>query len=203
RRLLLTPLEGAGPSAPVGMGARRSIQQAPRDRRACEKIPLPVVLHRPRRRWRMEQQVLLGGEPDAVVEERRAERRAQRTAAAAQQPARLRRPERSQVTCRIAALDDLLPAAHRARAVMAFVDGMDLSALEARIRARGSVPGRPALDPRVGLALWLYATSQGVGSARRLAELCQYHDAYRWLCGGVAVNYHTLSDFRTRAGAVL
>lgn len=151
----------------------------------------------------MEQQVLLGGEPDAVVEERRAERRAQRTAAAAQQPARLRRPERSQVTCRVAALDDLLPAAHRARAVMAFVDGMDLSALEARIRARGSVPGRPALDPRVGLALWLYATSQGVGSARRLAELCQYHDAYRWLCGGVAVNYHTLSDFRTRAGAVL
>lgn len=36
----------------------------------------------------------------------------------------------------------------------------------------------------------------GVGTARRLDRLCQEHDAYRWLCGGVPVNYHTLSDFR-------
>lgn len=151
----------------------------------------------------MEQQVLLEGEPEAVVKERRARRRTERAAAAAQQPARLRRPERSQVTCQIAALDDLLPPTHRARAVLAFVDGLDLSALEAGIRARRGTRGRPALDPRVGLALWLYATNQGVGSARRLAELCEHHDAYRWLCGGVSVNYHTLSDFRTRAGEVL
>ena len=46
------------------------------------------------------------------------------------------------------------------------------------------------------LALWLYATSQGVGSARALAKLCERDDAYRWLCGGVSVNYHTLADFR-------
>lgn len=148
----------------------------------------------------MEQQVLVEGEPEAVVEERRARQQAERAAAVAQQPARLRRPERAQVSCQIAALEDLLPATHRARAVWGFVERLDLRALEAGIRARRGGRGRPALDPRVGLALWLYATSQGVGSARRLAELCQYHDAYRWLCGGVSVNYHTLSDFRTRAG---
>jgi len=47
------------------------------------------------------------------------------------------------------------------------------------------------------LALWLYATVEGVGSARALDRLCESHDAYRWLCGGVSVNYHSLSDFRT------
>src|SRR3990167_10416237 len=58
-------------------------------------------------------------------------------------------------------------------------------------------PGRPASDPQVLLALWVYATVDGVGSARRLDKLCQEHDIYRWLCGGVPVNYHTLADFRT------
>jgi hypothetical protein len=48
------------------------------------------------------------------------------------------------------------------------------------------------------MALWLYATVEGVGSARAVARLCEEHDAYRWLCGGVSVNYHTLADFRVQ-----
>jgi len=46
------------------------------------------------------------------------------------------------------------------------------------------------------VALWLYATVDGVGSARALARLCREHVADRRLCGGVSVNHHTLSDFR-------
>jgi hypothetical protein len=53
------------------------------------------------------------------------------------------------------------------------------------------------------MALWLYAVSQGIGSARVLEQLCHAHDAYRWLRGGVPVNYHTLSDFRTAHEAAL
>jgi hypothetical protein len=53
------------------------------------------------------------------------------------------------------------------------------------------------VSPRLFLALWLYGTSEGVGSARALARLCTSHDVYRWLCGGVTVNYHGLSDFRS------
>ncbi len=53
------------------------------------------------------------------------------------------------------------------------------------------------------LALWLWATVEGVGSARQLDKLCGEHLAYRWLCGGVSMNYHTLADFRTAHGAVL
>jgi transposase len=70
----------------------------------------------------------------------------------------------------------------------------------------GSVPGiagAPAIDPRILLALWLQATIDGVGSSRPLAKLCEEHLVYRWLCGGVEVGYHTLSDFRTGHGDVL
>ncbi|MEK6675453.1 MAG: hypothetical protein AABZ47_07340 [Planctomycetota bacterium] len=34
------------------------------------------------------------------------------------------------------------------------------------------------------------------GNGRKLARLCEQHDAYRWLCGGVSFNDHTLNDFR-------
>jgi transposase len=116
---------------------------------------------------------------------------------------RLRRPVRDQVELRVCDLESLLADDHPARVIWAYVTRLDLSALEAGIKARAGKPGQPATDPRLLLALWLYAISQGVGSARGLAGLCTTHDAYRWLCGGVSVNYHTLSDFRTAYPTVL
>src|SRR2546428_7740975 len=110
---------------------------------------------------------------------------------------------RAQLQLRPQDLESLLPADHRARALWMVVDRLDLSRFYAAIQARGSDPGRPAIDPKVLVALWLYATSEGVGSARELARLCERHDAYRWLCGGVRVNHHTLSDFRVEHGAAL
>ncbi len=95
-------------------------------------------------------------------------------------------------------LEALLPAGHAARLVWRFVEGLDLSAFYARIKAVEGGPGRPPIDPKILLALWLYATIDGVGSARELDRLCTQHDAYRWLRGGVSVNYHTLSDFRVQ-----
>jgi hypothetical protein len=55
------------------------------------------------------------------------------------------------------------------------------------------------VDPQIYLALWIYATLDGVGSAREIERLTRDHLAYQWICGGVAVNYHSLSDFRTAA----
>lgn len=95
-------------------------------------------------------------------------------------------------------LDQLLTDDHQARVVWRFVEGLDLTALYARIRAVAGHPGRPPADPRLLTALWLYATLEGVGSARALDYLCLHHHAFRWLCGGVSVNYHSLSDFRVR-----
>jgi len=100
-------------------------------------------------------------------------------------------------------LEGLLPADHRARLVWAFVEGLELAPLYERIRALEGHPGRPPIDPAILTALWLYATLEGVGSARALDRLCDEHDAYRWLCGGVGVNYHTLAAFRVDHADVL
>jgi transposase len=110
---------------------------------------------------------------------------------------RLRLPERHQVEMRCLALDQLLPEDHPARLVWAYVEGLDLTPLHQAIRARQGVAGRDANDPRLLMALWLYATLQGVGSARQLDELCTESLPYQWLCGGVSMNYHSLADFRT------
>src|SRR3989442_1892633 len=110
---------------------------------------------------------------------------------------------RAEVQVRSLDLESLLPADHRARAIWMVVEQLDLGRFYAAIEARGSEPGRPAIDPKLLVALWLYGTSEGVGSARELARLCEQHDAYRWLCGGVRVNHHTLSDFRVAQGAAL
>src|SRR5450759_3694244 len=109
---------------------------------------------------------------------------------------RLQRPRREQITLRPSDLESLLPPEHRARLVWAFVESLDLTAFHARIRATEGHSGRPPIDPAILVALWLYATLQGVGSARALDRLCDEHDAYRWIAGGVSVNYHTLADFR-------
>ena len=115
---------------------------------------------------------------------------------APQQAPRLREPQRDQIEMRAIDIESLIGDDHPARVIWAYVAGLDLSELENRIKARGAKPGRAMTSPRLLVALWLFATSQGVGSARALERLCNSHDAYRWLCGGVSVNYHTLADFR-------
>lgn len=110
---------------------------------------------------------------------------------------RLHQPVRNQVEMIMRDLDSLIAPDHPVRSIWAFLQRLDLNAFYSTIRAVIDSPGRPASDPQMLLALWIYATVEGVGSARRLDRLCQEHDAYRWLCGGVVVNYHTLSDFRT------
>lgn len=111
---------------------------------------------------------------------------------------RLRHAVRNQVEIQQCSLDELLPEDHEARVVWGYVCGLDLSELRGRIQSVEGGPGQAPADPRILLALWLYATLRGVGSAREVDRLCRYHAAYRWICGGVSMNYHTLADFRTR-----
>ncbi len=111
---------------------------------------------------------------------------------------RLRQAVRNQIEFQECSLDELLPEEHEARIVWAYVSDLDLTELHQRIQAVEGGPGQAPADPRILLALWLYATLRGVGSARELNRLCEHHAAYRWLCGGVSMNYHTLADFRTQ-----
>jgi transposase len=116
---------------------------------------------------------------------------------------RVQRPQRNQIEWRAASLDQLVPADHRVRVVWAYVDSLDLGPLYQGIRAMEGRAGRDAVDPKILLALWMFATIEGVSSARQLARLCERDLAYMWLCGGVGVNYHLLSDFRTGHGEFL
>jgi transposase len=117
--------------------------------------------------------------------------------------ARYLEADRAQLRWDMVDLESQLPLEHRARVVWAFVGALDLSELYARIRSREGEPGRPPPDPKILLALWLFATLEGVGSARQLDRLCDRDVAYRWLCGGVPMNYHGLSDFRVGHAEVL
>src|SRR6201981_3295443 len=110
-------------------------------------------------------------------------------------------PDRAQLRWEMVDLESQLPDDHRARVVWTFVQGMDLGELYDRIKARDDVAGRPATDPRVLLAVWLYATIEGIGSARAIDRLCQQHAAYRWLCGGAPINHDILSEFRRECAA--
>lgn len=110
-------------------------------------------------------------------------------------PPRLRLADRQRLIPTVA-LDGLIGPDHQARLVWDFCLGLDLTALYDAVRSRQGGPGHPATDPRLLVALWLYATLEGVGSARALARLCGEHAASRWVAGGVSVNPHTLADFR-------
>jgi len=116
---------------------------------------------------------------------------------------RLRRAERQQVLMQFASCDELIPPGHQARVIWDVVQKLDLSLFHQPIKARQSVCGRDATDPAILISLWLYANTRGVGSARELDRLCKECKPYQWLCGGVSLNYHTISDFRSGHGAAL
>ena len=116
---------------------------------------------------------------------------------------RLRKPFRQQIEMHNASLDELLDSDHPARAAWDVVQGLDVSAWLVDVKAVEGVCGRDGTDPRLLLALWVYAAVQGVASARELARQCELHLAYKWLCGGVTVNYHLLCDFRSQSESKL
>jgi len=110
---------------------------------------------------------------------------------------RFKPPNRTQVEFRACCWNDMLPDDHPAQIVWEHVKSLDLRPLYNRIKAIEGRPGQPPIDPRILMALWLYATLRGVGSARELDRRCQTDLPFQWICGGVSVNYHTLADFRT------
>jgi transposase len=113
---------------------------------------------------------------------------------------RLRIPIRNQMEMRWASLDELLEPDHPVRIVWAAVCSLDLNSWLGEIKAVERHVGRDATDPRLLFALWIYATLKAIGSARELDRLCCECLPYQWLCGGVSVNYHMLSDFRSQGG---
>lgn len=110
---------------------------------------------------------------------------------------RLEKPVREQVEMQMRSLDDLIPDDHPVRVIWQFVEKLDFDIFHADIKSIEGDVGRTAKDRRILFALWLFAYTEGIGSARRIAKLTKRDDVYRWIVGGVNVNYHTIADFRS------
>ena len=117
--------------------------------------------------------------------------------------ARMRLADRSQVGMHFCAVDDLIPLDHSVRTIWDAVCQMDLSGFIAPIQSREFTEGRSANDVRVMVGLWLWAAVNNVARGRLLDRLCETDLTYRWLCGGLSMNYHTLNDFRVAHQAAL
>lgn len=112
--------------------------------------------------------------------------------------ARVDRPERLQKEWREYCLEQMLPDNHQARIVWSYVESLDLSLLYKQIKVSQHSAGRSHIAPEILVALWLLATLESISSARELDRRCKRDLPYMWICGGVSVNYHTISDFRTQ-----
>lgn len=109
---------------------------------------------------------------------------------------RFQQINREQLFWRMVDVGRLIPEDHPARAIWEFVGELDLTGYTGQIRAVEGMAGRPSLNPQLLISLWIYAYSQGVGSARAIERLCEFDPAYQWLTGTAVVNAHSLSDFR-------
>jgi transposase len=114
----------------------------------------------------------------------------------------VQRPQRHQVELGVFTLDNRVPVDHSVREIDAVIAGLDLTMLDAKIRSNAEAGGRPAIDPRILLTLWVYGTTQGEVEASEIARRTQTDDIYRWICGGVSVGERKLADFRAKGAEV-
>jgi len=110
---------------------------------------------------------------------------------------KIKRPKREQIEFKIESLDDALEPDHQARTIWNFIELLDFSRLYEKYYSLSNGLGRGIVDPKILVALWLYAICDGVISARKIAKYCNENKAYAWICGGVSVGHHLLSGFRS------
>ena len=115
----------------------------------------------------------------------------------------MRHVNRQQMSWRAVDVEHLISEDHLARAIWTLVGRLNLSAFYQAIESSTEEGGRPAIDPQLLISLWVYAYSQGIGSAREVARRCAYDPAFQWLTGWEEVNYHTLADFRAEVNRLL
>jgi transposase len=108
----------------------------------------------------------------------------------------IRYVNRQQMSWRAVDVERLVDEDHLARAIWALIGRMDPGQFYQSIESNAEEGGRPSFDPQLLISLWVYAYSQGIGSAREVARRCEYDPAFQWLTGLQEVNYHTLADFR-------
>jgi transposase len=108
----------------------------------------------------------------------------------------IRQINRQQMSWRAVDVERLIGEDHRSRAIWTLVGRLDSKQFYDVIEGSAEEGGWPAIDPQLLISLWVYAYSEGIGSAREVARRCEFDPAFQWLTGLEEVNYHTLADFR-------
>lgn len=98
-------------------------------------------------------------------------------------------------------LADWLPEDHLAWFVLDAVDQMDLSPSHRRYREDGW--GAAAFEPRMMLALLLYAYCIGERSSRRIERRCTEDVAFRVICANQVPDHTTIARFRQHHGQAM
>jgi transposase len=111
---------------------------------------------------------------------------------------KLRTVDRAQSMAVSICVEELIPADHKARAIWELAGRLNLDRFAEALKTEVGGAGRPAWDPRLLVSIWVYAYSEGIGSAREIEGLLQYEPGFQWLCGLDCINHHTLSDFRVK-----
>ena len=111
--------------------------------------------------------------------------------------------DRKQIVLEPLDIEQLIPEDHAARNIGGILGGLDLSRFLGDVKSVEGHAGRNTWEPRLLIAMWIYAYSRGISSAREMERQCTYEPALRWLTGLKVVNHHTLSDFRVQHGDAL
>ena len=98
-------------------------------------------------------------------------------------------------------LRDWVPEDHLVWTVLDAVGEMDLCDFYADYRADGH--GRPAYDPKMMVALLLYAYAKGNPSSRGIERECREDVAYRVMCANHVPDHSMVAEFRVRHEAAL
>ena len=93
-------------------------------------------------------------------------------------------------------VQDFVAEDHLARFIVALVrEQLDLGEINARYT---SSLGQPPFDPRLMVALLLYAYCSGIYSSRRVAKACRERVDFMSIVALDAPDFRTISDFRKR-----
>jgi transposase len=111
---------------------------------------------------------------------------------------KLRTVNRAQMVMANISVEKLIPADHKTRAIWESAGRLELDRFEESLKTQAGSAGRAAWDPRLLVSVWVYAYSEGIGSAREIERCLEYEPGFQWLCGLSSINHHTLSDFRVK-----
>ncbi len=114
---------------------------------------------------------------------------------------RTREPCRIQVEMKFGAVDELVGPEHVVRTIDAIVGALDLRPFHARWKAVEGRAGKPVTSPRMLLTLWIYAVSEGVGSAREIERRTRSDSAFEWIVADLKPSHDVIGAFRVQQGA--